>query len=124
VNRARAKTWSREVPANADLFRLYSDYLHEEYRLLNCDYVFVNPGVLPLGLRCPTPASTGWCVGCGTAPGSCPGRTCLGTAATGLLRRGVAAEIVQHLLWTREATAALRALPVVSAAVDSLSVER
>lgn len=42
VNRVRAKTWSRQVPADADLFRLYSDYLHEEYGLLDCDYVFVN----------------------------------------------------------------------------------
>ena len=31
VNRARAKTWEREVPADAGLIRLYSDYLHEEY---------------------------------------------------------------------------------------------
>ncbi len=42
ANRARAKTWSREVPADAGLVRLYSDYLHEEYGALDCDYVFVN----------------------------------------------------------------------------------
>jgi len=42
VNRARAKTWSREVPVAPDLIRLYSDYLHEEYGTLDCDYVFVN----------------------------------------------------------------------------------
>ncbi len=35
VNRARAKTWPREIPADADLFRLYSDCLYEEYGLLH-----------------------------------------------------------------------------------------
>ncbi|MGH3603073.1 MAG: tyrosine-type recombinase/integrase, partial [Pseudonocardiaceae bacterium] len=49
VNRARAKTWSREVPADTDLFRLYSDYLHEEYGPLDCDYVFVNLWGAPVG---------------------------------------------------------------------------
>ncbi|MBF6303017.1 tyrosine-type recombinase/integrase [Nocardia amamiensis] len=49
VNRARAKTWSREVPADAEVFRLYSDYLHEEYGLLDCDYVFVNLWGAPIG---------------------------------------------------------------------------
>ncbi|MGH3584853.1 MAG: site-specific integrase [Pseudonocardia sp.] len=99
VNRARAKTWSREIPACADLFRLYSDYLHEEYGLLDSDYVFVNLWRPPVG-----------------APMSYASvdrmvrrlRTRTGTAfsphlfrhtyATGLLRRGVAPEIVQHLL--------------------------
>jgi integrase/recombinase XerD len=49
ANRARAKTWSREVPADATLFRLYSDYLHEEYGTLDCDYVFVNLWGSPVG---------------------------------------------------------------------------
>lgn len=49
ANRARAKTWSREVPVDAGLFRLYSDYLHEEYGSLDCDYVFVNLWGEPLG---------------------------------------------------------------------------
>jgi integrase/recombinase XerD len=49
VNGARAKTWSREVPADAGLIRLYSDYLHEEYGALDCDYVFVNLWGQPLG---------------------------------------------------------------------------
>jgi hypothetical protein len=39
VNRARAKAWEREVPADAGLIRLYSDYLHEEYGPLDCDFV-------------------------------------------------------------------------------------
>jgi integrase len=37
VNRARAKTHSREVPVDPALIRLYSDYLHEEYGPLDCD---------------------------------------------------------------------------------------
>ena len=49
MNGARAKTWSREVPADAELFRLYSDYLHEEYGPLDCDYVFVNLWGEPVG---------------------------------------------------------------------------
>jgi len=49
VNGARAKTRSREVPADAELFRLYSDYLHEEYGALDCDYVFVNLWGEPVG---------------------------------------------------------------------------
>jgi integrase/recombinase XerD len=49
ANRARAKTWSREVPADAGLLRLYSDYLHEEYGSLDCDYVFVNLWGEPVG---------------------------------------------------------------------------
>jgi integrase len=49
VNRARAKTWEREVPADPGLIRLYSDYLHEEYGTLDCDYVFVNLWGQPLG---------------------------------------------------------------------------
>ncbi len=49
VNRARAKTFSREVPADAALIRLYSDYLHEEYGSLDCDYVFVTLWAEPVG---------------------------------------------------------------------------
>lgn len=49
VNRARAKTYSREVPADPALIRLYSDYLHEEYGALDCDYVFVNLWAEPVG---------------------------------------------------------------------------
>ncbi|WP_211294207.1 site-specific integrase [Lentzea kentuckyensis] len=99
VNRARAKTWSREVPADADLFRLYSDYLHEEYGLLDCDYVFVNLWGAPVGE--PMSYAT-----VDRLVRRLRGRTAIAFSphlfrhsyATGLLRRGVAAEIVQHLL--------------------------
>lgn len=98
-NGARAKTWSREVPADAGLIRLYSDYLHEEYGALDCDYVFVNLWGQPLGrpmgyasvdrlarrLRVRT--------GIEFTP-----HQFRHSYATELLRRGVAVEVVQHLL--------------------------
>jgi hypothetical protein len=99
VNRARAKTWSREIPADPDLFRLYSDYLHEEYGLLDCDYVFVNLWGSPVGAPM-TYASVDRLVrrlrtrtGITFSP-----HLFRHSYATGLLRRGVAAEVVQHLL--------------------------
>ena len=30
------------MPVPAELMRLWSDYMHEEYRDLDCDFVFVN----------------------------------------------------------------------------------
>lgn len=99
VNRARAKTWSRQVPAGPELFRLYSDYLHEEYGLLDCDYVFVNLWGAPVG----EPMSY---ASVDRLTRRLRQRTGIGftphlfrhSYATALLRRGVAAEIVQHLL--------------------------
>ncbi|MEZ0095745.1 integrase/recombinase XerD [Streptacidiphilus sp. EB129] len=99
VNRARAKTWSREVPLDTRLFRLYSDYLHEEYGPLDCDYVFVNLWGSPVG------APMGYSsvdrlvrrlrdrTGIAFSP-----HLFRHSYATALLRRGVAAEVVQHLL--------------------------
>lgn len=99
VNRARAKTWSREVPADPNLFRLYSDYLHEEYGTLDCDYVFVNLWGSPVGAPM-SYASVDRLVrrlrertGIAFSP-----HLFRHSYATALLRRGVAAEIVQHLL--------------------------
>ncbi|MBO0807538.1 MAG: site-specific integrase [Actinobacteria bacterium] len=99
VNRARAKTWSREVPAGADLFRLYSDYLHEEYGSLDCDYVFVNLWGAPVGAPM-SYASVDRLVrrlrqhtGIAFSP-----HLFRHSYATALLRRGVTAEVVQHLL--------------------------
>lgn len=99
VNRARAKTRSRQVPADAELFRLYSDYLHEEYGLLDCDYVFVNLWGSPVGAPM-SYASVDRLVrrlrqrtGIAFSP-----HLFRHSYATALLRRGIAAEIVQHLL--------------------------
>jgi len=99
VNRARAKTFSREVPADTGLIRLYSDYLHEEYGALDCDYAFVNLWAEPVG-RPMSYASVDRLVrrlrartGIEFTP-----HQFRHSYATGLLRRGVAVEVVQHLL--------------------------
>jgi integrase len=41
ANGARAKS-EGSIPITGDLVRCYSDYMHEEYGELDCDYVFVN----------------------------------------------------------------------------------
>jgi integrase/recombinase XerD len=99
VNRARAKTWTRQVPADTALIRLYSDYLHEEYGALDCDYVFVNLWGRPVG----RPMSY---AGVDRLVRRLRARTGIEftphqfrhSYATDLLRRGVAVEVVQHLL--------------------------
>jgi integrase/recombinase XerD len=43
VRRARSKGGAEgQVPVAPELMRLWSDYMHEEYRDLDCDFVFVN----------------------------------------------------------------------------------
>ena len=42
ANGARGKGGSGSVPISGELVRLHSDYMHEEYGALDCDYVFVN----------------------------------------------------------------------------------
>jgi integrase/recombinase XerD len=42
ANRARGKGGHGAVPISSELVRLHSDYMHEEYGELDCDYVFVN----------------------------------------------------------------------------------
>ncbi|WP_433685688.1 site-specific integrase [Nocardia sp. CA-119907] len=99
VNRARAKTWSREVPAEAALFRLYSDYLHEEYGLLDCDYVFVNLWGAPVGAPMSYASVDRLVRRLRTRTGIMfSPHLFRHSYATGLLRRGVAAEVVQKLL--------------------------
>jgi integrase/recombinase XerD len=99
VNGARAKTWSREVPADAGLIRLYSDYLHEEYGQLDCDYVFVNLWGRPVGEPMSYPSVDRLVrrlrrrTGIWFTP-----HQFRHSYATDLLRRGVAVEVVQSLL--------------------------
>lgn len=99
VNRARAKTYSREVPADPALIRLYSDYLHEEYGPLDCDYVFVNLWAEPVGRPMSYPSVDRLVrrlrrrTGIEFTP-----HQFRHSYATDLLRRGVAVEVVQHLL--------------------------
>lgn len=99
VNRARAKAWSREVPAEAELFRLYSDYLHEEYGLLDCDYVFVNLWGSPVGAPMRYASVVRLVLRLRERTGIVfSPHLFRHSYATGLLRRGVAAEVVQRLL--------------------------
>ena len=99
ANRARAKTYSREVPADPALIRLYSDYLHEEYGALDCDYVFVNLWAEPVGRPMSYPSVDRLVrrlrrrTGIEFTP-----HQFRHSYATDLLRRGVAVEVVQHLL--------------------------
>ena len=100
ANRARAKgAGGRRVPVPARVIRLYADYLHGEYGDLDSDYVFVNLWSGPIGhpltyasvydLVCHLRTRTGIMFGPHTFRHS---------YATELLRRGVAVEVVQHLL--------------------------
>lgn len=99
VNRARAKTKSREVPADPSLIRLYSDYLHEEYGPLDCDYVFVNLWAEPVGRPMSYPSVDRLVRRLRARTGiEFTPHQFRHSYATDLLRRGVAVEVVQHLL--------------------------
>lgn len=99
VNRARAKTFSREVPADPVLIRLYSDYLHEEYGPLDCDYVFVNLWAEPIGRPMSYPSVDRLVQRLRRRTGiEFTPHQFRHSYATDLLRRGVAVEVVQHLL--------------------------
>ena len=99
-NRARAKGGGgRQVPVPVRVIRLYADYLHAEYGDLDSDYVFVNLWSGPIGspltypsvydLVCRIREHTGITFG---------PHSFRHTYATELLRRGVAVEVVAHLL--------------------------
>jgi integrase/recombinase XerD len=99
VNGARAKTWSREVPADAELFRLYSDYLHEEYGALDCDYVFVNLWGEPVGQPMSYASVDRLVRRMRQRTGiSFSVHMFRHSYATALLRRGVSPEVVQRLM--------------------------
>ena len=100
ANRARAKGGGgRQVPVPARAIRLYADYLHAEYGELDSDYVFVNLWSGPIGRPLTYQSvydlvnrireSTGITFG---------PHSFRHTYATDLLRRGVAVEVVAHLL--------------------------
>ncbi len=58
--RARSKGGAEGgVPVAAELMRLWNDYMHEEYRDLDCDFVFVNLWAAGSGGRCRIRTSTG-----------------------------------------------------------------
>lgn len=93
------------MPVSAPLVRLYSDYMHTEYRELDSDYVFVNLWSAPVGrpLRYQAVAKL---------VGRLQARTGIvftphmfrHTRATELIRGGVAIEVVSKLLTHRSVT--------------------
>ncbi|GJF14915.1 integrase [Mycolicibacterium cyprinidarum] len=99
ANGARAKSGSRQVPVPAGLIRLYSDYLHTEYGDLDSDYVFVNLWAEPVGapLSYRSVYDLVLRLRARTAIVFSP-HVFRHTYATGLLRRGVAVEVVSKLL--------------------------
>jgi len=106
ANRARAKTpVTVSVPVSASLVRLYSAHMHTEYGELDSDYVFVNLWAEPRG-RPLTYEAVAKLVG--------RLRACTGiefhlhmlrhSAATEMVRAGVAIEVLSKLLTHRSAT--------------------
>jgi integrase/recombinase XerD len=100
TNRARAKgAGERQVPVPARVIRLYADYLHAEYGDLDSDYVFVNLWSGPIGSPLSYPSVYDLVCRIRERTGIVFGpHTFRHTYATELLRRGVAVEVVAHLL--------------------------
>jgi integrase/recombinase XerD len=99
ANGARAKSGSRQVPVRAGLIRLYSDYLHTEYGDLDSDYVFVNLWADPVGAPLSYRSVYDLVLRLRTRTGiAFSPHVFRHTYATGLLRRGVAVEVVSKLL--------------------------
>lgn len=99
-NRARSKSAQpRTIPASGELFRLYADYMHGEYRDLDSDYVFVNLRAEPRGRPLGYPAVYDLVrrlrqrVGFDFDP-----HWFRHSAATRMLRAGVPVEVVSQLL--------------------------
>jgi integrase len=99
-NRARAKGGGgRQVPVPARVIRLYADYLHTEYGDLDSDYVFVNLWSGPIGSPMTYPSVYDLVCRIRERTGIMFGpHSFRHTYATELLRRGVAVEVVAHLL--------------------------
>jgi integrase/recombinase XerD len=99
ANGARAKSGSRQVPVSARLIRLYSDYVHTEYGDLDSDYVFVNLWADPVGAPLSYRSVYDLVLRLRTRTGiAFSPHVFRHTYATGLLRRGVAVEVVSKLL--------------------------
>lgn len=106
ANGARAKTRAPvTIPISAGLVRLYSEYLHTEYGDLDSDYVFVNLWAEPRG----RPLSYDAVAKLVTRLRARSGvdftlHMLRHTAATDMIRAGVAIEVVARLLTHRSST--------------------
>lgn len=106
ANGARAKCLaSAAVPVSAPLVRLYSDYMHSEYRELDSDYVFVNLWSAPVGrpLRYQAVAKLVGRLRARTGIEFTP-HMLRHSRATELIRSGVPLEVVSKLLTHRSVT--------------------
>jgi integrase len=98
-NGARVKSGQREIPVAPSLIRLYTDYLVDEYGDLDCDYVFVNLWGGSVGTPWRYWNVTDLVARLRERSGvAFSAHAFRHTYATGLLRRGVPAEVVQKLL--------------------------
>ena len=104
-NGARAKSGDRTVPAPPELMRLYANYITEEYQTLDSDYVFVNLWSGRRGAPMTYSSAHDLAGRLSTQVGvKFEFHQLRHTYATGLLRRGVAVEVVSKLLGHRHVT--------------------
>lgn len=106
ANRARAKTRDPvSIPISAAMVRLYSEYLHREYGEIDSDYVFVNLWAEPIGRPLTYEAVAKLVRRLRSKTGIEFNLHMLRhTAATEMVRAGVAIEVVAKILTHRSPT--------------------
>lgn len=106
VNGARAKCQAQvDLPVSTPLVRLYSEYLHTEYGMLDSDYVFVNLWSEPVGRPMRYDAVAKLVARLRTRTGiEFSPHTLRHTRATELVRAGTPIEVVSKLLTHRSVT--------------------
>ena len=106
ANGARAKTRvALAIPVSAGVIRLYSEYLHTEYGDLDSDYVFVNLWAAPVGRPLTYDAANKLVRALRRRTGvDFTLHMLRHTAATEMIRAGVAIEVVARLLTHRNST--------------------
>jgi site-specific recombinase XerD len=106
VNGARAKCRAQvDLPVSVPLVRLYSEYMHAEYGMLDSDYVFVNLWAEPVGrpMRYDAVAKLVSRLRARTGIEFSP-HTLRHSRATELVRAGTPIEVVSKLLTHRSVT--------------------